>query len=399
MNCLKLQVVRAFGTLLGYSPLVAVILLLPQIHLFAAQPVTNSSTELSIPATFVRNVAVPGEGQPLRRPSALHFDSWHDELLVADSAGNRIIIFQSGGSFLYAFSLGGIMTSPRDVVTDPEGIIYVLGAVPGGTRIHRFDFDGLPLGWVPWEAVDTAGAGSLRSLVCDDSGRLFSLDHGQLSIISCRPDGLEERSFSLGEQLGGEKARDLVLGRLTWANGELLVPVSNQGTVLRYSPDGEYLGSIGHQGSVTGTLNFPVAAEVTSTGQVLILDKNRFNVACFSREGRFLGEFGGKGFSPGWFFQPSLLAIPTPDHVVIGQIFQNKIQICKLPSFANPQGRTEGSEQGAKPWRGTTSAEPAAEIGSLSPRRLSGWNSLSSSQREGRPSPQVFAVSELEVSE
>ena len=131
---------------------------------------------------------------------------------------------------------------------------------------------------------------------------------------------------------------------------------------------------------------------------MLILDKNRFNVACFTREGRFLGEFGGKGFSPGWFFQPSLLAIPTPDQVVVGQIFQNKIQICTLPPFATQLGKSGGSEQGV-PWRGATSAESAAEDGSKSPRRSSTSNSLSSSLREGRPSPQVFVVSELEVSE
>ena len=394
----KGQTTRRFGTLLGYFPLVALLVFWPQSGHFGAQPVTNSSTRLSIPATFVRDVAAPGQGQPIRRPSALHFDSRHGELLVADAVSNRIHIFQAAGSFLYSFSLGEFMTSPRDVVTDPEGTIYVLGSVPGATRIHRFDFDGLPLNMVPWAAVAMTDPGDVRSLACDDSGRLFGLDHGGLRIISCLPDGRKERSFSLTGQLGGEKAREQVLGRLTWADGELLVPVSSQGTVLRYTPAGEFLGSIGYQGSVTGTLNFPVAAEITTAGLVLVLDKNRFNVACFTREGRFLGEFGGKGFSPGWFFQPSLLAIPAPDHVVVGQIFQNKIQICTLPPFAIQPRESGGSEQGV-PWRGATSAESVAEDGSLTSRRLSGSNSSSSSLCEGRPSPQVFVVSELEVSE
>jgi hypothetical protein len=220
-----------------------------------------------------------------------------------------------------------------------------------------------------------------------------------MRVISCRPDGQDERSFSLAEQAGRERAQDQVLGLLTWADGELLVPVSSLGTVLRYTVEGDFLGSIGYQGSVTGTLNFPVAAEVTQTGQVLILDKNRFNVACFTREGRFLGEFGGKGLSPGWFFQPSLLAIPTPDRVVVGQIFQNKIQICALPPFAYAQGGSGGSGQGAQPWRGATSTESAADIGSQSSRRSLDSNSFASSQREGRPSQVDFVVSELEVSE
>jgi hypothetical protein len=142
-----------------------------------------------------------------------------------------------------------------------------------------------------------------------------------------------------------------------------------------------------------------VAAEVTASGQVLILDKNRFNVVCFTREGRFLGEFGGKGLSPGWFFQPSLLAVPTSDLVVIGQIFQNKIQICTLPPFADSQRGSGDSEQGVQPWRGATSAESAADQGSQSARRSSDSKSLASFPGEGRLSPQDFVVSELEVSE
>lgn len=394
----KKQLSSRFVTLLGYFALGVVTASWPRIGHFGAQTVINSTTVRSVPASYVRDVSAPGTGQSIRRPTALHYDRWHKELLVADAVGNRILIFQPSGTFLYSFSLSQFMTSPQDIATDPQGAIYVLGAVQGGSLVYSFDFDGLPLAPVAWTGTTETGPPDLRSLACDDVGRLYGLDHDGLRIVSCWPDGRDERSFSLTEQVGRQAAQEQVLGSLTWADGELLVPVSSLGTVLRYTPDGEYLGSIGHQGSVTGALNFPVAAEVTPEGLVLVLDKNRFNVACFDREGRFLGEFGGKGLSPGWFFQPSLLAVPAPDRVAIGQIFQNKIQICALPSFARAPGEPEGLGQGGDPWRGDAPAEPSADDGSPANRRSAGSNSFASSLREVRTS-QDSVVTLLEVSE
>ena len=68
-------------------------------------------------------------------------------------------------------------------------------------------------------------------------------------------------------------------------------------------------------------------------GLVMVLDKMRFNIVCFSHEGRFLGEFGGKGISPGWFYFPSLLVADGSDQVIVGQIFLNRVQICRIPRF------------------------------------------------------------------
>jgi hypothetical protein len=179
----------------------------------------------------------------------------------------------------------------------------------------------------------------LRSLACDDESTLYALDHNGRRILVFK-DGSVERSIPM-EEVAPVEETDLstrlgagyALGTICYSDGKLYVPVGDVGTVQRYSADGTYLGNVGQFGSEPGTLNFPVAVEVSPDGIVLVLDKPRFAVVCFAPDGRFLGEFGGRGVSPGWFMGPSLLAVASSDRVIVGQVYQSRIQVCALPDF------------------------------------------------------------------
>ena len=37
--------------------------------------------------------------------------------------------------------------------------------------------------------------------------------------------------------------------------------------------------------------------------------------------------------SPGWFYHPTLLEADADGLVYVGQIFRNKIQVCRIPDF------------------------------------------------------------------
>ena len=75
---------------------------------------------LAVPAEFVRYVKIPGEGDQILRPSTLHHDPVFNEIFVGDPGNNRVVIFSGKGAYKFEFSLKGIMSSPRDIVTDPE---------------------------------------------------------------------------------------------------------------------------------------------------------------------------------------------------------------------------------------------------------------------------------------
>ncbi len=356
----KIQVMESLGQIV-LGLLLVIICLIP-----TGKPLAN---ELAVPAEFIRDIKVPGFGEIIRRPTSLHYDRFHDEILVGDSGRNLILIFGSNGVFKFSFSLTEIMTTPRDIATDPQGFIYVLGSNPGGQVLYRFDFDGTPLGPIdlPWvlEGVPV----KLRFLACDDQGTLFALDHrGRRVLVIGDGDALVntinlELDVTLASELsdedtGGKGA--YALGTMACVGSTLYIPVSNLGTVYTYSTAGEYLGSIGYFGSQPGTLNFPVAVEVSPEGLIMVLDRNRYCVVCYSPDKKFLGEFGGKGISPGWFMGPSLLSVPSADRAIVGQLFQSKIQVCAIPEFIRTGVDQLTIEQAAAP---VNSGVPVAAAG------------------------------------
>jgi len=316
------------------------------------------ANELAVPAEFIRDIKLPGFGETILRPSSLHYDRFHDEVLVGDSGHNRILIFSARGVFKFSFSLNEIMTTPRDITTDPQGFIYILGSDPEGQVLYRFDFDGTPLGAIDLPWVLAGVSVELRNLACDDQGILFALDHRGRRVLVIGDDDVLVNTINLehdvdlaaelsDDDTGGKGA--YALGTLAISGNTLHIPVSNLGTVYTYSTDGEYLGSIGHFGSKPGTLNFPVAVEVSPEGLIMVLDRNRYCVVCFSPDKKFLGEFGGKGISPGWFMGPSLLSVPSADRAIIGQLFRNKIQVCAIPEFIRTKAGQVMNEQAAAP--------------------------------------------------
>jgi len=298
---------------------------------------------LAVPAEFIRFVKAPGAADFIKRPTAVHWDRFHRELLVADSGHNRVLVFTASGAYKFEFSLGDVVTAPADMVTDPAGFIYVLGSNSNGRVLQRFDFDGLFLGPVPMPTEIAGQPVNPRSLACGADGRLYLLDNKALRVLVVDPAVGVVGNFGISSADASDQAL-FGLGTIAVSGDQLLIPVATEGTVLRYGLDGEPRGTFGHFGAKPGTLNFPVAVAVSPEGVLAVLDQGRFCVVCYNTDGKVLGEFGGKGQSPGWFVNPSLLVIPAADRVVVGQIFENKIQICALPEFVRGRNRASAED-------------------------------------------------------
>jgi len=293
----------------------------------------------AVPSEFIKFIKMPGTGDVIKRPSALHYDRFHDEVLVGDSGNNRIAIFGADGVFRFEFATHRFMTMPGDITTDPDGFIYVLGSNRRNQVLFRFDFDGVAAGSIIVPKEWDGDPVELRSVACDEEATLYALDHRSRRVLVFRDNSIERsipmkevspvKETDLSKRLGAGYA----LGTMCYSGGSLYVPIGDVGTVQRYSTDGAYLGNTGQYGSVPGMLNFPVAVEVSPDGIVMVLDKPRYVVVCFAPDGRFLGEFGGRGVSPGWFMGPSLLAVASSDRIIVGQVYQSRIQVCALPDF------------------------------------------------------------------
>jgi hypothetical protein len=290
----------------------------------------DPSLPVSAPAELVRALSLPGAADVIRRPAAVFVDHRHGEVFVADTVANRIVVFDREGLYRYQFGCADYIGSPLGIAVDSDGFVFVLGSSREGHRVVRFDFDGMYLDDVDLTAIP---ARQIRDLTLDDQDRLVLVDDEAYVDVISRDRELVRR-IDVGAMVPGDQRRELYLGHPVVRNGQLWIPASNLGTVLVFDVEtGDYVRSVGHSGSTSGELTFPIGVDVTSNGIVTVLDKMRFAVVCYDTEGRFLGEFGGKGFRDGWFYHPSLLACADRDRVVVGQILDGRIQICRIPGF------------------------------------------------------------------
>ena len=89
-------------------------------------------------------------------------------------------------------------------------------------------------------------------------------------------------------------------------DGELAIVDNNNGRVLMYSKEGEFLREFGHQGSGNGELKNPSNAAFTADGELVIGDQLNHRVQVFDcKTGEFLRCFGKKGTGNGEFNIPA----------------------------------------------------------------------------------------------
>ncbi len=310
----------------------------------------DSPQSLTVPAEFLRDLFPAGGAETLLRPTDIHVDATSGEIFVAESGNNRILIFDADGILRYQFSCAGLVSTPVSVDVDSQGFIYVLGPGKSGRVVYRFDYDGLPLQALPLPEAIGERPIELSSIAIDENDRIYALDRAGKRVCVFGLGGELLNSFDVAPQLDPDLRSELSFGALTVHENRLYLPMSGLGSVQIYDLTGRQLRSLGHKGSTQGEMSFPIAVAHTESDMILVLDKHRFNVLGFDMRGRFLGEFGGKGFRSGWFYHPSLLAVDEKDQVYVGQLFENKIQVCRIPAFMSERLSTKTSAAGEIPF-------------------------------------------------
>lgn len=253
-------------------------------------------------------------------------------MYVVDQGHNRIVVFDTKGTYRFEFSVDICCGSVQDLVVTSKGSILLLGSTKDGLKLMGFDFDGLFLGEVNPNIPSQGRPLKMTSLAIDDADRVYILDESVPRIICLSADWSYTHDFPVMTDADEKTVRESSYGSLACVGDELFLPVSSGGVVFRYGIDGAFLGSIGHPGSKVGELNFPVAAQVVADGMILVLDMKRFAVLCYDETGRYIGEFGGLGVSPGWFYYPTWMAVDANDRVYISQVFKSRVQVCRVPS-------------------------------------------------------------------
>ena len=65
-----------------------------------------------------------------------------------------------------------------------------------------------------------------------------------------------------------------------------------RGVVLKFTPEGKYLATIGSMGEQPHQFGLPLAIAIDSIDILYITDEKKLQVMMFTTEGQFLGSFG-----------------------------------------------------------------------------------------------------------
>jgi hypothetical protein len=265
----------------------------------------------------------PAGDQSSPQPTGLYVDWRTGDIYVADAASARIAIYDSQRRFSFEFSTRDRLSSPQQVAVDSQGRIFVLG----DTRKHTlsvFEYNGDFLYYLDLsigsQAIDPMG------IALDDQDNLYVLTAEPAHVYVYTTGGEAVRDFSILTEADTETQNTPVLSGFTVTTQEMIVTIPIIAQVARIDFTGKLIRIFGYPGGGPTELSFPLACCKTNTGEYAILDKHRHLLQYYSEDGQYLREIGTPGLSEGFFFHPSSLANCNDGTLVVGQIYNNRIQ-------------------------------------------------------------------------
>ncbi len=224
---------------------------------------------------------------------------------------------------------GGRWGELIQVRVGPEGAVYVLHrcfkAVMGDPGVVPGHSDGL--------SADCFGRWAVHPPVLKFSPEGEFLDAFGAGLVG-RPHG-----FAVDDE-----------GNM-WVTDVGLVPGEMGAVVLKIGPDGDVVMTLGTPG-VTGegedTFNRPSGVAVASNGQIFVTDGEGPNnrVVRFSPDGRFIGAWGTTGSEPGNFQTPHDIAIDSRGRIFVGDRGNSRVQIFEPDGSFLEQWRDFGRPSG-----------------------------------------------------
>jgi uncharacterized protein (TIGR03663 family) len=242
----------------------------------------------------------------LRRPAGLTVDR-DGNVYVADSLNHRVQKYGPDGRYLATLGGPQQFREPWGVAVDRDGTIYV--ADTWNHRIQKFDraFRLLAIWGSPVRQVGLPNPDSLelygpRAIAIDGEGNLWVTDTGNNRVLKFSPDGQPLGSFG-GPGNGPGQFQEPV-GIAIAPNGDILVTDTWNGRVQRFDAAFGYKGEFRVEGwEDRGAENKPYLA-VGSDGSVYVTVPNAGAVLVYAPDGRPLGALRVADASPGGGTRP-----------------------------------------------------------------------------------------------
>ncbi|MGB3728513.1 MAG: SMP-30/gluconolactonase/LRE family protein [Thermodesulfobacteriota bacterium] len=236
---------------------------------------------------------------------------------------------------------------PIGIAIDDEGFIHISDSE--NNVIKKFsEFGELYDKWSNGGSEETALQTPMH--IASDGENLYVTEYDTDRVQKFSADHKSETIFGTGSQPEG--ALDTPSGVAVDGEGNVYVSGFYNGSVKKYSPEGEFLIQIGTAGKKDeGKLNHPTDVAVGADGNIYVADAYNDRVQVFTPLGEFLRKWGdtpklGNKNIEGSFNVATGIGIDSEGRVYVADFYNNRIQVFDpegkfLLSFGT-QGRGEG---------------------------------------------------------
>lgn len=273
----------------------------------------------AVTLTYDRSIGEPGFG-----PGQLFVPQGIE---VQDETGN---IFISNGRGLNPDGSFNPDLGNRVEVFDPEGN-YLRSVGSGGSGPGQFDEP---------SALEFSPV----------SGNLYVGDVFNNRVNVFDPEGNFVRSFGEG-QFGG-----LIEGRAFFGpsgitfdrEGNVYVGDFSNDRILKFTAEGEQIGSIGTSGTEPGQFQGPAGIRISPvSGNFFVSDQFNNRIQVISPEGEPLLTFGEQGIGPGQFNQPIGIEVDEEENIYVADSINSRVQVFDregnfLSEFGEPARTASG---------------------------------------------------------
>jgi len=244
-----------------------------------------------------RSALLSGNG--LRRPFGAAV-AGNGDLFVADAANNRVVHYDSRGTFLGAIgqpagpgqaAAKSDLDTPVGVALDGKGNIYV--ADLGNSRVAEYNLSGAFIGQIGargFEAGQLLGPGAVA---IGPNGDVYVLDTGADRVSNYSPQGaFVSRWGGFGSGIG---EFDGPGGLTVDSKGNVFVADTNNNRVQEFSADGAYMAQWGQYGQGDGGLRYPTGVAVDKAGTIWVGDAGNSRVVLIQNPATYRGAFALDG--------------------------------------------------------------------------------------------------------
>ncbi|MEK7274364.1 MAG: 6-bladed beta-propeller, partial [Candidatus Desantisbacteria bacterium] len=127
--------------------------------------------------------------------------------------------------------------------------------------------------------------------------------------------------------------------------------------VVKFSPQGRFLLSIGHQGYKTGEFSSPEAVAVDSKGNIFVADAANSRVQKFNKDGKFIACIGRLGHGNSGLYHPRAVLVDRKDFVWVADSWKKSLfkfddlgeikEVIPIPQNQKPLALSTGNTDAA----------------------------------------------------